>query len=210
MFVQPDEKAYTLNDARAMFEHRAPWLYYLAENPPTSETTAPLHKAIRKCGLYHAAAKFGKFKTIEVQRAVHRRARSQRVRDGDRRRPTRSSRSTSITARSSRPGRRSGPPMRTSPLCAISRWKGQGIIEGIGERSSSSQDHCKRRRRLSDSHLHTLASPRFITWLLHTAFLRASHVGTPFFSPASCVMRALFVYSLCLIANGAKRYALLL
>lgn len=65
MFVQPDEKAYTLNEARAMFEHRALWLYYLAENPANEGGDGPLHKAIRKCGLYHAAVKFGKFETIE-------------------------------------------------------------------------------------------------------------------------------------------------
>ena len=97
MFVQPDEKAYTLNDARAMFEHRARWLYYLAENPADERATAPLHKAIRKCGLYHAAAKFGKFRerskfnelfTAEPVRSVFE---MEIVR-----RPTRSSRSTSV------------------------------------------------------------------------------------------------------------------
>lgn len=65
MFVEKDEKAYTLDQMRATFEHRALWLHYLAENPAAEDSDGPLHKAIRQCGLYHAMAKFGKFETIQ-------------------------------------------------------------------------------------------------------------------------------------------------
>lgn len=62
-----DEKTFSLEQMRGAYEHRALWMYYLSKehNPVEDGADGPLHQAIRQCGLYHAATKYGTFESID-------------------------------------------------------------------------------------------------------------------------------------------------
>lgn len=61
-----EEAAFTLEQMRGAYEHRALWLHYLAENATEDGADGPLHQAIRNCGLYHVQAKFAPFTSIDA------------------------------------------------------------------------------------------------------------------------------------------------
>ena len=53
-----NDAIFSLEQMRGAYEHRALWLHYLAEKAVEDGENGPLHQAIRKCGLYHADARF--------------------------------------------------------------------------------------------------------------------------------------------------------
>lgn len=81
-----NDAIFSLEQMRGAYEHRALWLHYMAEKAVEDGENGPLHQAIRKCGLYHADARFAPFTSMDdFDEVFHLGAGKERLRDGDHR-----------------------------------------------------------------------------------------------------------------------------